>query len=190
MKTNRTLSLKIALFVLAPLAFMALGPGQCSEPPPCEELPQTMIGEFDGVLYKPEFGGQMFSFWSEICVNIDSVVTYITNSDEMQTVVIRDEIEGLDLYVIYQGNFKEPWRWDGGTQIVVLVEAALEAAETGEPIALDGWDAAGYYWEDGYWDVETLPDYITESGDLTFDIASLVPGGFIQAAFSGDLVPY
>jgi len=190
MKKSCARGLRNCSVILIPLILVALGVGPCYEPPPCEELPQTMMGEFDGVLYYPEFGGQMFAFWSELCVNVEGDVTYITNSDFMQTVVIRDEIEGLDLYVIYQGNFKEPWQWDGGSEIIVLVDSAIESAETGEPIPLDGYEAVGYYWVDGYWDIETEPDYMTASGEITFDVACIVPGGFIGAAFSGELVPY
>lgn len=190
MKKSCVHGLKSCSLVLIPLILVALGVGPCYEPPPCEELPETIMGDFDGVLYNPAFGGQMFSYRSEICVNVESEVTYITNSDFMQTVVIRDEIEGMDLYVIYQGNFKEPWQWDGGSQIIVLVDSALESVETGEPIPMDGYEAIGYYWVDGYWDIETDPDYVTASGEINFHIAVIVPGGPIDATFSGDLVPY
>jgi len=149
-----------------------------------------MMGDFDGVLYNPTFGGQMYSYRCDLCVNVGGEVTYESSSNYIQTVVTREEIEGMDLYVIYQANFKEYWTWDGGSQIIVLVDSALESAETGEPIPMDGYEAIGYYWVDGYWDIETDPDYVTASGEITFHVATFVPGAPIDATFSGDLVPY
>ena len=188
MNANRT---RAYTLILAPLAFLTLVAAQCNEPPPCLEMPETIMGDFNGVLYNPDVGGQMFAYFSDLCVNLDGETSYYSNSNDMQTVVIREEVEGVDLFIIFMANFKEYWTWDGGGEIIVLVEAALESAENGTPIVMDGLDAIAYYWEDGFWDPEGVdPGYMTVSGEISFHVVTFVSGGPVDATYSGDLAPY
>ena len=188
MRRPVTIALNLSLAVLG-LFNMAISASTCNEPPPCTDLPMSFMGEFDGILYDPDSGGQMFANWSELCVNLYDDVTHYTNIDDMQTVTTLERLQGLDVYIIYMGNFKYPYYWDGGAQILVFYDAALESYRKGTPIPLDGVDAIAYHWEKDYWD-SVDPQFMTNTGSITFTQASQVTGGPVRAEFSGGLVPY
>ncbi len=172
------------------LFFMSADATQCGSPPPCADEPMSIMGYFNGVLYSEDLVGQTYAYVEEICLNVGGDPLYFTSTDDFQTYVMLEEIEGYEVYVISIGNFKYPWEWDGGVQILVFYDAAYASAHTGNPVPLDGTGAIAYYWETGYWDMNVQPQYVTDSGEIVFDVVSRVPGGFVNADYSGHLVPY
>jgi hypothetical protein len=187
---NRSILFGLNLFVaLSALVLMSIDGGDCNSPPPCSETPDSIMGDFDGVLYDSDSGGQMYANYSELCANVDDDVYYDTNVDTIQTIVTIEQVNRTDVFAIYIGDFKEPWMWNGGAQILVFYDDALESYRTGQPVVLDGVRAVAYYWTDGFWDGD-LPQYVTDSGEIQFTMVSHVSGGPEHADYSGHLVPY
>ncbi len=149
----------------------------------------SFSGYFNGVLYSEDLVGQTYAYIEEICVNVDGDPFYSTNTDDFQTYVMLEEIEGYEVYVIVAANFKYPWAWDGGLEIMVFYDAAYASSHTGNPVPMDGSGAIAYYWESGFWDASVEPQFVSDTGEITFDVVSRVPGGFVNADYTGHLVP-
>lgn len=132
----------------------------------------------------------MFANWSEFCANVGGDYDYYQNGDYMQTITTIEEIQGTDFVIVYIGSFNEPWKWDGGAQIIVFYDDAYAASYTGKSIPLDGSRGVVYYFPDDYWDTGADPSYATDSGEIWFSAVTHVSGGPIRAEYSGHLAPY
>ncbi len=172
------------------LLFMSADATQCDSSPPCAEEPMSFTGYFDGVLYSEDLVGQTYAYVEELCLNVDDEPLYFTSTDDFQTYVMLEEIEGYEVYVIVMANFKYPWMWDGGMQILVFYDLAYASSHTGNAIPMDGSGAIAYYWDHGFWDGSVQPQYMSDSGEIAFEVVSRVPGGFVKADYDGHLVPY
>ena len=186
-----TTRLSAMMFALGPAGLlMATDAAQCGSDAPCADDPMSFSGYFDGVLYSEDLVGQTYAYVESICVNVDGDPFYSTNTDDFQTYVLLEEIEGYEVYVIVAANFKYPWAWDGGLEIMVFYDAAYASAHTGDPVPLDGSGAIAYYWSEGFWDASVDPQFVSDSGEITFEVVSRVPGGFVDAEYGGHLIPY
>ncbi len=178
----------IRLCAFLALATVVSAVDDCSSEPPCAATPESMQGSFDGVVYDPDIGGQMYATQNDLCAHVNDEVVYYSSVDLLQTVVTVERVGGVEMLVIFMASFKVPEQWDGGAELVVLSDTARWSARTGQPIPFDGFNAVGYYWTRGFW-AGASPQYMTASGEIRFTMATGVPESPISAEFSAGLEP-
>jgi hypothetical protein len=108
----------------------------------------------------------------------------------MQTIIVYDTIDGIDVITIYYADYREPYSNADG-MIMMTTQSAAEYSNANDwPIPLDGKYAMAWIFIDTMDDKNPQPTHMSSGGELTFPSFSYVTGAPIKIRYNGTLEKY